>query len=122
MKEILYITHTCRNKECERAFQNVDECNSQNIPPDYKYCPACLKKGFKNADIKECKDLYKKKDLLHTYIFDHTPARLLEYQDIVINKALDILNRHIELGRKFNLRSITKQAIEIAKYHAEDTT
>ena len=45
MSEV-YVTHTC--KHCGAAFVDVDKYNAQNEPPKWKYCPDCVKKGFKN--------------------------------------------------------------------------
>lgn len=42
----IYVTHTC--KHCGAAFVDEDKYNAQNTPPQWKYCPECVKKGFKN--------------------------------------------------------------------------
>ena len=51
-----YVTHTCKNSKlkptdpnyCDRAFVDEDLHNATSIPPTWKYCPECVKKGFKN--------------------------------------------------------------------------
>ena len=55
-KEIVYVTHTCKNSKldpkdpnyCDRAWVDVDKTNVKDTPPTWKYCPECVKKGFKN--------------------------------------------------------------------------
>lgn len=42
----IYVTHTC--KHCGCAFMDIDKYNVQNTPPSWKYCPECVKRGFKN--------------------------------------------------------------------------
>ena len=60
MREPLYVTHTCKNSKlkennpnyCFKAFVDVDVHNSRSLPPTWKYCPDCVKKGFKNTKRK----------------------------------------------------------------------
>lgn len=57
VKEKVYVTHTCRNSKaspkdpnyCDKAFIDIDRYNAQDTPPTWKYCPECVKKGFKNS-------------------------------------------------------------------------
>lgn len=44
--EITFVTHTCKN--CGKAFVEQDNHNSQDTPPTWRYCPECVKKGFRN--------------------------------------------------------------------------
>ena len=44
-----YVTHTCKNKKCGRAFVDVDLYNAQSAPPSWKYCKSCVKEGFENV-------------------------------------------------------------------------
>ena len=56
MKNDMFVTHTCKNSKldpkdenyCNRAFNDVDRTHVTTVPPTYKYCPECEKKGFKN--------------------------------------------------------------------------
>jgi len=48
MKELEYVTFTCRNKKCGRGFVDIDLYNTQNYPSTYKYCDSCVEEGFKN--------------------------------------------------------------------------
>ena len=45
-QEITFVTHTCKN--CGKAFVEQDNHNSQDTPPTWRYCPECVKKGFRN--------------------------------------------------------------------------
>jgi hypothetical protein len=56
IKDKVYVMHTCKNSKlnpkdpnyCDRAWVDVDKTNVQDTPPTWKYCPECVKKGFKN--------------------------------------------------------------------------
>lgn len=56
IKEKVYVTHTCKNSKlppehpdyCFRAWVDVDRNNATDTPPSWKYCPHCVKKGYKN--------------------------------------------------------------------------
>ena len=53
----VYVIHVCRNSKlkpsdpnfCDRAWIDVDKTKVKDIPPTWKYCPECEKKGFKNT-------------------------------------------------------------------------
>lgn len=55
MNEV-YVTHTCRNSKlnpkdpnyCDEAWVDIDKTKVKDTPPTWKYCPKCVKKGFKN--------------------------------------------------------------------------
>ena len=52
MTSEVYVTHTCR--KCKCAFIDLDEIYPNeteilDIPADYKFCPSCVDKGFKNT-------------------------------------------------------------------------
>lgn len=57
----IYVTHTCKNSKlpkndpnyCDRAFVDEDRTNVKDIPPSWKYCPECEKKGFKNPKVRK---------------------------------------------------------------------
>lgn len=50
-----YIAHVCRNSRldkddsnyCNRMWVDEDKYNA-SAPPTWRYCPECVKKGFKN--------------------------------------------------------------------------
>ena len=51
-----YVIHVCKNSKlktddpnyCDRAWVDEDKHNATTIPPSWKYCDECVKKGFKN--------------------------------------------------------------------------
>lgn len=51
-----YVIHVCKNSHlseddenyCERVWIDKDKTNVMNYPPSWKYCPECVRKGFKN--------------------------------------------------------------------------
>ena len=51
-----YVLHTCKNSKlkpsdpnyCFNGWIDEDLHNAKTIPPAWKYCPECVKKGFKN--------------------------------------------------------------------------
>lgn len=49
MKEIekIYVTHTCKNLKCQRAFVDEDLIGGLRVPT-WKYCPECTNLGFVN--------------------------------------------------------------------------
>lgn len=57
----VYVTHTCKNSKlnpkdpnyCNRAWVDVDKTKVRDIPPTWKYCPECEKKGFKNPKTRK---------------------------------------------------------------------
>ena len=61
MRNDVYITHTCKNSKlkpsdpnyCDRAWVDVDKTHATCTPPTWKYCPECVKKGFKNPKTRQ---------------------------------------------------------------------
>ena len=55
-KETVYVIHVCKNSKlkpddpnyCDRAWVDVDKTHVKDTPSTWKYCPECVKKGFKN--------------------------------------------------------------------------
>ena len=51
-----YVIHVCKNSKqpkdspdyCENVWVDVDKTNVTLVPPSWKYCSECVKKGFKN--------------------------------------------------------------------------
>jgi len=127
IKEIEYVTFTCKNSllgirninYCDSSFIDSDDCNTQNIPPDYKYCKKCLDKGFNNKDtLQEDKRKYKIKDMLINTLPEHLSFK--KYEDIVFENIYNMIKREEELKRKFRLSTIIKQALEVAEYYYEE--
>ena len=36
-----YVTHTCKNEICGKAFNAPDETGATTIPPKWRYCKDC---------------------------------------------------------------------------------
>jgi hypothetical protein len=61
-EEMIYVMHVCKNSKlkttdpnyCDRAWVDEDLHNAKSIPPTWKYCEECVKKGFKNPKRKKC--------------------------------------------------------------------
>ncbi len=115
IKEKVFISHTCIS--CGRAFVDADECEVENIAPDYKNCPDCIKN--KNKNNSKDKVAFMKRDRLYSHL-NNIPQHLKKYGGIIEEKALEILNREIELGRKTQPSSCYKDALEIAEYQYEE--
>ena len=53
---MIYVIHVCKNSKlkpsdpnyCDRAWIDEDKTHVRDYPPTWKYCPECVKKGFKN--------------------------------------------------------------------------
>ena len=45
---ILYVSHTCKNPECQSAFSDLDKTHVKSFSPNWKYCPDCVAKGYPN--------------------------------------------------------------------------
>lgn len=57
---MVYVSHTCHNSECQRAFMDVDSTHTRSKSPDWKYCPECVAKGLINPDKKPISDIKEK--------------------------------------------------------------
>lgn len=57
----IYVIHVCKNSKlkptdpnyCNRAWIDEDRTNVKGIPPTWKYCSECEKKGFKNPKTRK---------------------------------------------------------------------
>lgn len=55
-----YVAHVCKNSKlkpsdkgyCENIWLDKDKYNAQSLPPNWKYCPECVLKGFSNSKEK----------------------------------------------------------------------
>ena len=51
-KNLVYVSHTCKNKQCQRAFNAEDLYNAKNKPPSWRYCQDCKALGYKSIKNK----------------------------------------------------------------------
>ena len=97
-----WVTATCKNKNCQRAFMLEDKKGEFNDEPTEKfYCPECVKNGFKN----------KKKGR-------ETPEEFLKHnkiKDKVVVREFKKICKTRGKGRSY--ASILKEAVEVASYY-----
>ena len=97
-----WVTATCKNKNCQRAFMLEDKKGEFNDEPTAKfYCPECVKNGFKN----------KKKGR-------ETPEEFLKHnkiKDKVVAREFKKICKTRGKGRSYT--SILKEAVEVASYY-----
>lgn len=106
-EDICYVTATCKNKDCQRAFMIQDSIKDgwyNDLPPTHLYCPECEAKGFKNKTVK------KKKIAPQDFLKE--------------NKVTDPFVRKEFFKRckgvtKPNYNKIYKQALEVGQYRRE---
>ena len=110
-----YVSHTCKN--CKVAFMDVDEIDVFLTPPDYKYCPECVKKGFKST--KQDREDYRRIARIEEYLYkwqDKSPQPK-EDIDFIYNKSMDLIAEYIKFGKTLNTMTIFNQAKEILGYY-----
>jgi len=121
-KEDVWVSYTCANKKCESAFMNKDELNTQNDSPDYKYCPECVKAGFRNT--LELKEAYKKwvafMDRYMAYEDEHGKFNEIQ-EDFLKKKAKQLMVERIKHGVNTNAKGILREIIEIMSYYDSDS-
>ena len=89
-KEINFVTHTC--KHCGKAFIEQDNNNSQDVPPTWRYCPECVKNGYRNRVMtKNERHLVK----LYDFYKDNN-IKDSKIQEISTIEAYKIVNRVLE--------------------------
>ena len=94
MKHIneVYVTHTCKNSKlnpkdpnyCNRAWIDIDKTHVRDIPPTWKYCPECEKKGFKNRKTRK---LTKTPEQIEAF-----KQRMQVYRELKKEKANNVAN------------------------------
>lgn len=97
-----WVTATCKNKNCQRAFMLEDKKGEFNDEPTEKfYCPECVKKGFKN----------KKKGR-------ETPEEFLKHNKITDKIVIREFKKICKIrGKNRSYTSILKEAVEVASYY-----
>lgn len=97
-----WVTATCKNKSCQRAFMLEDKKGEFNDEPTEKlYCPECVKSGFKNKKKgRETPDEFLKANKIKNKII----AR--EFKKICKTR-----------GKNRSYTSILKEAVEVASYY-----
>lgn len=53
-----YVAHVCKNSKlkptdkdyCNNIWIDKDKYNAQSSPPNWRYCPECVKKGFSTTE------------------------------------------------------------------------
>jgi len=73
IEQKFYVSHTCKNSKlpatkdlsskkliphkdyCFNAFMDIDKTKVKSYSPDWKYCPECEAKGFKNPKTRKVK-------------------------------------------------------------------
>jgi len=118
MAEEIYCSHTCKN--CESAFMDIDEVNAFYSAPNYKYCPDCVKKGFKNTS--KNREEYKPVARLEEHIYNWTMEATQPKEDVdfIFDKCMNTVKEYYEFGKKINTRSIFLQAVEVLGYYKEE--
>ena len=97
-----WVTATCKNKNCQRAFMLEDKKGEYNdIPTEKFYCPECVKNGFKN----------KRKGR-------ETPEEFLKRSKVTDKRVIKEFKKIYKTrGRRRSYDSILKEAVEVASYY-----
>lgn len=56
-----FVVHVCKNSKlsssdenyCNNCWIDVDKTHVTSVPPTWKFCPECVKKGFKNPKTRQ---------------------------------------------------------------------
>lgn len=100
-----WVTATCKNKECQKAFMYFDKNGKFNdLPPDCFYCPECIAKGFKNKREKKLSE----------------PEKFLKEKNIKDNIIKKQFLKLCKMRNHKRYTSLLKEAIEIAGYIKEE--
>lgn len=60
-KQMVYVVHFCKNKECNNCWIDEDLTNAKTYPPKWKYCAECCEKyGVVNPETPPKKKLSEK--------------------------------------------------------------
>lgn len=97
-----WVTATCKNPKCKKAFMFEDKKGEYNdIPTEKFYCPECVANGFKN----------KRKGR-------ETPEEFLKHnkiKDKIIVREFKKICKTRGKGRSYT--NILKEAVEVASYY-----
>lgn len=112
----VYISHTCNNKKCQKAFIDTDFCNDDSYSPDWKVCPQCKKKGFKDDIEARDKRLFyndfnkSRKEYFSNRTFDDKSQQIFDM----------ILEKRRRNGDTINIGAIMRETAEIRSYYNDD--
>lgn len=115
--DITYTSHTCKN--CNTSFMDEDKIDSFVLAPDYKYCNACVKKGFKNnkPDREYARIINKIEELIYSNGTGQYPNK----DEIwLLDKCKKTIEEYIKFGRVIKAKSIYNQAKEVLGYIKEE--
>lgn len=113
--EKVFVTYTCKNKACEKAFIDEDFFNNINeVPLKTRYCPECVKKGFKNT----------KPQKIRTDVYISVFNEMLLESNVSEKKDVDFLkkyyNKQIDYKKenkyKIYPKKIFAEALEVLGY------
>lgn len=120
MTEKVYVTYTCKNKDCRKAFIDIDINNNINeVPLQNRYCPDCVKRGFKNEKQKrKTKEELIAEDNLNFFLKQIEENNIEDKKDIAFLKKEFFKNikTKTQLGCRINRASLFKQALEVLGY------
>lgn len=120
MAEKVYVTYTCKNKDCRKAFIDIDINNNINeVPLQNRYCPDCVKNGFKNEKQKrKTKEELIAEDNLNFFLKQIEENNIEDKKDIAFLKKEFFKNikTKTQLGCRINRVSLFKQAVEVLGY------
>lgn len=105
-----YVTATCKNKKCQKAFMWYDKKGQYNDePPSKYYCPECVQKGLKNPTQKRKTATKRKSNLVAKFLKENKIT-----DKIVIREFKKLIKaRNVKRGYK----RVLKEAIEVAQYY-----
>ena len=108
-----WVTATCKNKKCKKAFMIYDKKGEFNNEPTNKfYCPECVKNGFKNKRAINTKDNKKN---------NNSPSMFLnknKIKDKIVRREFLKICRN--RGKYLRYNDILKEAMEVASYYNEN--
>lgn len=112
----IYISHTCKNPACQKAFIDIDFCLDDDYSPCWKMCNNCKSKGFKH-------DLELRDKTLFYNNFNKQKAKYFKDR-IFDDKAQQIFDMILEKRRKnnesTNMKTLMCETAEIRSYYTDD--
>lgn len=111
-KETVYVTYTC--KKCGKAFIDVDPLDNINeLPLKNRYCPECVKNGYKNSKLITPEQLREKEIKQKIKELGYTDPKDVNFLKKYIKQQIA---RKEQLGQRIYLNYILKDAIEVLGY------
>lgn len=118
--EKTYVTYTCKNKNCRKAFIDLDPNNDINEEPlKNRFCPDCVKKGFKNPQLKPKSSKQIKESEDKIFILEKIKAyNIVDKKDInfILKYCKKNIERKNQNGLYVNRLNIFKEALEVLSY------